>query len=46
MKTPEVCESIEDVRESIDGLDREIPRLFGRRAGYVAAAAPFKTDHE
>ncbi|MDP9439085.1 MAG: chorismate mutase, partial [Actinomycetota bacterium] len=33
------------MREAIDGLDREILHLLGRRAGYVAAAAPFKTDH-
>ena len=44
MRAPEACKSIEDVREAIDGLDREILRLLGRRAGYVAAAAPFKTD--
>jgi isochorismate pyruvate lyase len=44
VRAPEACESIEDVREAIDGLDREILRLLGRRAGYVAAAAPFKTD--
>ena len=44
MKPPEACEGIEDVREAIDGLDREILRLLGRRAGYVAAAARFKTD--
>ena len=44
MKPPEACGSIEDVREAIDELDREILRLLGRRAGYVAAAAPFKTD--
>ena len=46
MRPPEACESIEDVREAIDGLDREILRLLGRRAGYVAAAAPFKTDQK
>ncbi len=46
MRAPEACESIEDVREAIDGLDREILRLLGRRAGYVAAAAPFKTDQK
>ena len=44
MKLPEACESIEDVRGAIDGLDREILRLLGRRTRYVAAAAPFKTD--
>ena len=44
MKPPEACESIEDVRGAIDELDREILRLLGSRARYVAAAAPFKTD--
>ena len=44
MRAPEACESIEDVRGAIDGLDREIVRLLGSRARYVAAAAPFKTD--
>lgn len=44
MKPPEDCASIEDVRESIDGLDREILRLLGQRARYVAAAARFKKD--
>jgi isochorismate pyruvate lyase len=46
VRPPEACESIEDVREAIDGLDREVLRLLGRRAGYVAAAAPFKTDQK
>ena len=44
MKQPEACESLEDVRGAIDGLDREILRLLGTRARYVAAAARFKTD--
>ena len=44
MRSPEGCASIGDVREAIDGLDREILRLLGRRARYVAAAARFKTD--
>ena len=44
MKPPEACESIEDVRGAIDELDREILRLLGSRARYVAAAAPFKSD--
>ena len=46
MKQPEDCESLEDVREGIDGLDRGILRLLGRRARYVAAAARFKTDQD
>jgi isochorismate pyruvate lyase len=44
VRPPEGCESIEDVREAIDNLDREIVGLLGRRARYVAVAARFKTD--
>lgn len=46
MKPSEDCATIEDVREGIDGLDREILHLLGRRARYVAAAARFKTDED
>jgi isochorismate pyruvate lyase len=46
VKPPEDCASIEEVREAIDGLDREILSLLGRRARYVAAAARFKTDQD
>ena len=44
MRPPEACRNLEDVREAVDGLDREILRLLGSRASYVAAAARFKTD--
>ena len=44
LRPPEACESLEDVREAIDGLDREVLRLLGSRARYVATAAHFKTD--
>ena len=44
MRPPEACENLEDVREAIDGLDREILRLLGSRTSYVAAAARFKTN--
>jgi isochorismate pyruvate lyase len=44
LRPPEACRNLEDVREAIDGLDREILRLLGSRASYVAAAARFKTD--
>lgn len=43
MKTPEDCTEMPDIREAIDALDREIIGLIGRRAGYVRAAAKFKT---
>ena len=35
---------MEDVREAIDDLDRQIVRLIGRRARYVEEAAKFKSD--
>ena len=44
MKHPEDCESLGDVRQAIDILDREIIGLIGRRAHYVARAAHFKTS--
>ena len=46
MKRPEDCESIEDVRQAIDALDREVIELIGRRAGYVERAARFKTGEQ
>ena len=41
---PEDCTSIEDVRQGIDTLDREIIALIGERSRYVAAAARYKTS--
>jgi isochorismate pyruvate lyase len=46
MKRPEDCESIQDVRQSIDALDREVIGLIGRRARYVEAATRFKCDEQ
>jgi len=46
MKRPEDCESIQDVRQSIDALDREVIGLIGRRARYVEAAASFKSGEQ
>jgi isochorismate pyruvate lyase len=46
MKPPEACETLEEVRAGIDGLDRELLALLGRRAAYVHAAARFKRDAE
>ena len=42
MKQPEDCTGIEDIRQAIDALDREIVGLIGRRARYVDTAARFK----
>lgn len=44
MQPPEACASLAEVRAAIDTLDRELVALLGRRAGYVHAAARFKTD--
>ncbi|MDI6527788.1 chorismate mutase [Pseudomonas otitidis] len=38
------CQSIEQVREEIDALDRRIVQLLAERSGYVRQAARFKTD--
>jgi len=44
MNTPEQCENLQEIRDEIDCIDREIIALLGRRYGYVKAAAKFKTD--
>ena len=44
MRSPEACRNLEEVREAIDGLDREILRLLGSRTHYVATATRSKTD--
>lgn len=36
------CTSIEEFREQIDGIDREIVALLARRGAFVAQAAAFK----
>ena len=42
----ENCNSLEKVREHIDGLDRQIVRLIAERGLYVSQAARFKKDCE
>ena len=41
---PEECHSLEEIREGMDALDREIIRILARRVAYVKAAARFKTS--
>ncbi|NRA30268.1 MAG: chorismate mutase [Parvularculaceae bacterium] len=41
-KTPEDCQSMEDVRQGVDELDRELVRLLATRQGYMEAAARIK----
>jgi isochorismate pyruvate lyase len=44
IKRPEECSSIDDIRAEIDRIDRQVVTLVGERAGYVRAAAKFKTN--
>ncbi|MGB3379799.1 MAG: chorismate mutase [Allopontixanthobacter sediminis] len=45
-KSPENCETMEDVREGVDQVDRELMALFARRFGYMEAAARIKPERE
>jgi len=38
-KDPNNCNSMKEVREGVDALDRELVRLLVRRQGYMDAAA-------
>ena len=40
------CNSIEEVREQIDHLDRQIVALLAERGSYVSQAARFKKDSD
>ena len=46
MKKPSECSKIEEIRNCIDTLDREIIRLIGERFGYAKAIVRFKHDEE
>lgn len=41
---PENCSNIQDIRNEIDNLDRQIIKLIGKRFKYVKAAAKFKPN--
>ncbi len=43
-KSPDVCETMIDVREGVDATDRELVALLDRRFGYMRAAARIKPD--
>lgn len=43
-KLPEQCETMADVRNGVDQVDRELVALLVRRFGYMDAAARIKTD--
>ncbi len=44
MKAADQCANIQEIRDAIDRLDREIITLFGKRYEYVKAVVKFKTD--
>jgi len=43
-KMPEQCETMIEVREGVDQVDRELVALLVRRFGYMDAAARIKTE--
>ena len=43
---PKNCQTMTDVREGVDELDRELVRLLVIRQGYMDAAARIKQDRE
>ena len=42
MKTADACETMAEVREGVDTIDRELVALLARRFGYMDAAARIK----
>jgi isochorismate pyruvate lyase len=46
MKLPEECDTITDVRNEIDNLDRQIIELLGKRFLYVKKIVDFKSNEE
>jgi len=43
-KKPEECQTMIEVREGVDALDRELVRLLVTRQGYMHAAARIKPN--
>jgi len=46
VKSPETCETMTDVREGVDAIDRELVRLLVTRQGYMHAAARIKPNRD
>ncbi|MEW5861739.1 MAG: isochorismate lyase [Cyanobacteriota bacterium] len=44
MKEPDECLNIQEIRQEIDRIDRQIIGAFGKRFEYVKAVAKFKTS--
>ncbi len=45
-KPPEDCQTMIDVREGVDALDRELVALLATRFGYMRAAARIKPSRD
>jgi len=45
-KMPEACETMIEVREGVDALDRELVALLAKRFGYMRAAARLKPTRD
>lgn len=45
-KDPELCQSMVEVREGVDALDRELVALLAKRFGYMRAAARIKPSRD
>ncbi len=46
MRAPEDCQTMIEVRESVDATDRELLALLARRFGYMDAAARIKPTRD
>ena len=46
MQQAEDCKNLADVRNCIDGLDREIIKLIGKRYTYVKKASEYKIGEQ
>jgi isochorismate pyruvate lyase len=44
VKPPEQCQTMIEVREGVDQVDRELVALLARRFGYMDAAARIKAE--
>lgn len=45
-KDPETCQTMAEVREGVDALDRELVALLAKRFGYMRAAARIKLSRD
>ena len=45
-KSPDECQTMTEVREGVDSIDRELVRLLVTRQGYMHAAARIKPNRD